>query len=145
MRASKWCALLLALLPWSVRADLVQGIDATATKRTLRTDTSGNLTSTGASASTSAAFGAVQVLTAAGGTTIPGTSGRRAVIIQNLGPNIIWCGVTLAGTAPLATDSLKLATNGERVYEIAVGLVLKCIAETANQATPLDTRYQEIG
>lgn len=137
------CALLgLPLLAHA--QSVMQGVDASGVRRTVKVDADGNLTASNA-AQTGGAFSNVAVTNAVGGTTVGGLSGRRTIIIQNLGPNAIYCGVTAAGTAPTTSTGLKLPANGgERAYDVASGLVLKCIAETAAQVSPADTRYQEI-
>ena len=136
--------LLCPVYAWA-QSTLIQGIDVNGVKRTIRTDTSGAL-APNSTASTGGGFAAVAVTNAAGGTIVGALSGRRTIIIQNLGPNALYCGASLAGvTAPTTAIALKLPAGGERSYDIATGLVLRCIAETALQVAPADTRYQEIG
>lgn len=94
----------------------------------------------------------VCVTNAAGGTYVPGNAsthsplqGRRAVELQNLGPNAIFC--TVDGQAPLSTGALgrKLdASGGTWSHDAGKNIVLRCIAATAAQATPACTQVSEL-
>lgn len=82
---------------------------------------------------------------AAGGTTIPAYAGRRAIEIQNLGPNAIYC--TVDGQAPLATGALgrKLdASGGVWPMDAGPNLTIRCIAASAAQTTPACTQVTEV-
>jgi hypothetical protein len=127
----------------AAQSNVIQGVDGSGVKRTIRTDSSGNLTP--ASAGTLGVFDGVAVTNAVGGTIIGGLTGRRTVVLQNLGPNPIYCGVSAAGTAPTTTTGIKISPEVLFFYDIASGLILKCVAETAAQVSPANTRYQEVG
>lgn len=95
-----------------------------------------------------AVYGAVQVSSVAA-TKVPAASmaTRYAIAIQNLGPNNIWCGYSSTVTA--ATGWRVVGGGG--VYTADTGYSgstdrnqLWCIAETATQVSPLDTRWQEL-
>ena len=87
--------------------------------------------------SSSFAAGAVQVLTTA--TLISdGLTDRRALFVQNLGPNAIWLGASGVTTA----TGIKVEPNGGTLtLPIQAGTAIYAIASTANQASPADTRY----
>ena len=81
----------------------------------------------------------VCVTNAAGGTLVPTTAlaARREILIQNLGPNAIFC--TNDGSAPLSTGA-----NGMRIDQLGgwfafpygPAIIITCIAATAVQVTP---------
>lgn len=89
----------------------------------------------------------VCVTNAAGGTAVPttGYTNRKAIELQNLGPNSIFC--TVDGQAPLATGALGRridASGGTWSLDAGRGIVIKCIAATAAQATPACTMATEL-
>jgi hypothetical protein len=89
----------------------------------------------------------VCVTNSAGGTSVPSTgmTNRKAIELQNLGPNAIYC--TVDGQAPLATGALgrKIdATSGTWALDIGRGIVVKCIAATAAQVTTACTQVTEL-
>jgi hypothetical protein len=145
---TRFLASLVALcLPLSALAqsNVIQGVDVSGVKRTIRTDSTGRITPSEA-AQLAAGFNSVAVTNAAGGSVVGTLTGRRTIFIQNLGLNALYCGASLAGvTVPTIANAVKLPAGSERSYDIATGLVLKCIAETAAQLSPADTRYQEVG
>jgi hypothetical protein len=80
-------------------------------------------------------------------TVISGSSEHNAWLIQNLGPNPIYCG----GTASVATTTgVQVPANGGVLSADMWGgnlsgvTTITCIAATANQTTPLDTRKCEV-
>ena len=89
----------------------------------------------------------VCVTNAAGGTDVPasGFSNRKAIELQNLGPNAIYC--TVDGQDPLSTGALghKIDPSGG-TWSIDAGrnITLKCIAATAAQVTPACTQVTEL-
>lgn len=91
----------------------------------------------------------VLVVASAGGTTVPTTAlaGRKAIEIQNLGPNPIFC--TADGTAPVANKARRidaLGTTAQPAWSIDAGpaIVVKCIAATADQVTGAATIVTEV-
>lgn len=111
----------------------------------LKTDTSGNLFVKRATAA-SPTYGEVAVL-AASATAVPATplAGRQSLLIQNNGPNNIWCGLSNAVTTG---TGVKIEKNGGFWSDDSIGAqAVYCKAETAAQtagATPgTATNYQE--
>ena len=88
----------------------------------------------------------VAVTNSAGGTTVPATAltSRRAVELQNNGPNTIYC--TVDGTAPVVTTNGRwIAANGG-TWSLDIGplIIVKCIAATAAQVTTAATMVTEL-
>lgn len=80
----------------------------------------------------------VLVTNAAGGTIIPAFTGRKAIEIQNLGPNAIYC--TVDGGAPVVgSHGRKIATDSVWSLDAGPAIVIKCIAATAAQLTTAAT------
>lgn len=84
-----------------------------------------------------------------GGTTVPATalSGRKAIELQNLGPNPIYC--TIDGTAPVVAKARRIDALGSTAapaWSIDAGplVVVKCIAATAAQLTTAATIVSEL-
>lgn len=72
-------------------------------------------------------------------------AGRKAIEIQNLGPNVIYC--TVDGQAPAIDGSLGRmigATNGTWALDVGAGVVIKCIAKTADQVSTAATQVTEL-
>lgn len=86
----------------------------------------------------------VCVTNAAGGTTITRIAGAKAVELQNLGPNAIYC--TVDNGAPLATGAHGRKIAADAVWSLDAGsaVVVKCIAATAAQATPACTMVTQL-
>lgn len=91
----------------------------------------------------------VAVTNAAGGTTVPATAlaQRKAIEIQNLGPNPIYC--TIDGTAPVVAKARRidaLGSTAQPAWSIDAGpsVVVKCIAATAAQVTTAATIVSEL-
>jgi hypothetical protein len=91
----------------------------------------------------------VTVTNAAGGTTVPATPliQRKAIEIQNLGPNPIYC--TIDGTAPVVAKARRidaLGATAQPAWSIDAGpsIVVKCIAATAAQVTGAATIVSEV-
>lgn len=92
--------------------------------------------------------GAVAVATASA-TLIPGMGSANAVLIQNLGPNAIYCGGSTVTTATgisvpanggtLSVDMVQFAGSGTTIKP-----EIYCIAATALQVSPADTRYMRV-
>lgn len=98
---------------------------------------------------TSAKFGGKTsewlVTNAAGGSTLTGFRNRKAVELQNLGPNAIYC--TVDGQAPLATGALGRridASGGTWTLDAGSGITIKCIAATAAQVSGAATQVTEL-
>ena len=84
------------------------------------------------------------VTNAAGGSTLANLAGRRAILLQNLGPNAIYC--TFDGQNPLATGALgyKLDPGGTLSAAAYSTVTVKCIAATAAQVTTAATQVVEL-
>lgn len=92
----------------------------------------------------------VAVTNSAGGSYLPGSTThaplamRRAVEIQNLGPNAIW--VTVDGTAPVATTNGRKIGAGEAwALDAGPQIVLRAIASSAAQSSGAATMVTELG
>jgi len=89
----------------------------------------------------------VCVTNAVGGTATPttGFTNRKAIELQNLGPNAIFC--TVDGQSPLATGALGRrvdASGGTWSIDGGRNIAIKCIAATAAQVTPACTQVTEL-
>ncbi len=86
----------------------------------------------------------VCVTNAAGGTTISAFAGRKAVELQNLGPNSIFC--TVDGQSPLSTGALgrRILSGDPWSLDAGSNVTLKCIAATAAQVTGACTQVTEL-
>lgn len=87
----------------------------------------------------------VCVTDAAGGTVVASFTARKAIELQNLGPNAIYC--TVDGQAPLATGALGRrvdASGGTWSLDAGPAITVKCIAATAAQVTPACTQITEL-
>lgn len=92
-----------------------------------------------------ARYGAVAVATASATLVFTAMTGRNTFSLQNLGPNAIYCGydsavTTATGTqvasgAFLAVDLVANSTTDTAVY---------CIAASALQVSPADTRWMQV-
>lgn len=89
------------------------------------------------------------VTNGAGGTTCPATAlaGRKAVELQNLGPNPIYC--TVDGTAPVVSKARRIDALGSTAapawsLDVGPNVVIKCIAATAAQLTTAATIITEL-
>lgn len=84
------------------------------------------------------------VTNAAGGSTLTNLPTRRALLLQNLGPNAIYC--TFDGQAPLATGALGYKIDSGASFSAAIWstVVVKCIAATAAQVTTAATQVVEL-
>ena len=82
-------------------------------------------------------------------TALPATplADRRAVEIQNLGPNAIYCAIGPAATPPTAVllKSRQIAASGG-VWAVDAGpnVVVRCLAATADQVTGAATVVTEV-
>lgn len=80
-------------------------------------------------------------------TLMPATAlaGRRGVELQNLGPNPIYC--TVGGETPLTTGALGRridASGGTWSVDVGSGVIIRCLAGTADQATTAATQVTEL-
>jgi hypothetical protein len=84
------------------------------------------------------------VTNGAGGSTLTALSGRKAVELQNLGPNAIFC--TVDGQAPTADSKLgrKIESGATWALNAADTVSIKCIAATAAQSTGAATLVTEL-
>ena len=80
----------------------------------------------------------------AGGTTLTALAGRRAVELQNLGANPIYC--TVDGQAPTADNKMgrKIDAGGTWTMNAGDSVVIKCIAGTLHQSTGAATMVTEL-
>ena len=94
----------------------------------------------------------ILVTNSAGGTYVPNAAGvhnpmkqRRALELQNLGPNAIY--VTVDGTAPLATGANGRKVDAGAIWSLNCGpqVVVRAIAATAAQVTTAATMVTELG
>lgn len=69
---------------------------------------------------------------ASAATTIPRVQGSTGIIIQNRGPNSIFCAI--GGETPVLNKSLEIKPNGS-LSLVGYSLAVKCIAATADQVT----------
>lgn len=92
---------------------------------------------------------AVAVATASPTTVVSGASEHNAWVIQNLGPNAIYCNGDPAVTVS-TTNSLQVAANGGVLTSDMLGGnvgghdTIKCISAAALQVSPADTRKCEV-
>lgn len=96
-------------------------------------------------------YGAVNVLNSAA-TAIPNMAQANTVLVQNLGPNVIYCGSD--NTVTTSTGIQVPASGGVMAIDIVqvppaygstnVTPVLYCIAATADQTSPSNTRYMRV-
>lgn len=86
----------------------------------------------------------VCITNAAGGTTITNMTSRKAIELQNLGPNSIFC--TVGGETPLATGAMGRKIAADTVWSLDAGsaITLKCIAASAAQVTPACTMVTQL-
>jgi hypothetical protein len=84
------------------------------------------------------------VTNGAGGSTLTNYSLRKALLLQNLGPNAIFC--TFDGQAPLATGALGYKIDAGSSFSAAIGptVTVKCIAASAAQVTTAATQVVEL-
>ncbi len=93
-------------------------------------------------ATTGAAFGAVQCDNSTP-TLIGGLAGRRAISIQNLGPNAIYL-CTASDGCTTATGTKLLNGDPPLSLDVSDAVPLYCLAATAAQVAGADTRYLEV-
>lgn len=84
------------------------------------------------------------VTNAAGGSTLTNLAGRKAVELQNLGPNAIYC--TVDGQNPLATGALGRKIDAGSTWSLSASdnVTIKCIAAAAAQLTTAATQVTEL-
>ncbi len=84
------------------------------------------------------------VTNAAGGSTLTNFAARRSLVLQNLGPNAIYC--TFDGQAPLTTGALGYKIDAGASFSAAIGptVTVRCIAATAAQVTTAATQVLEL-
>ena len=74
-------------------------------------------------------------------------AGRRAIEIQNLGPNAIYCAIGPAATLPTAVllKSRQIAAaGGVWAVDLNDKIIVRCLAATANQVTGAATIVTEV-
>lgn len=74
-------------------------------------------------------------------TAMPKWTNRRAIEIQNLGPNTIYCSLTAAA---VVGKSRAIVPGGTWSLEINYKIPIYCIAATANQVTGAATITTEV-
>lgn len=84
----------------------------------------------------------VCVTNAAGGTSIVSFAARRSVLLQNVGPNPIFC--TFDGQNPTTALGARLLSGETLAADVGPALTIKCIAATAAQVTPACTQVTEL-
>ena len=86
----------------------------------------------------------VCVTNSAGGTTVTRLAGAKALELQNLGPNSIFC--TVDGGAPTADNKHGRKVAADAAWSIDVGpnITVKCIAATAAQVTGACTMVTQL-
>lgn len=88
----------------------------------------------------------VAVTNAAGGSAVPATAlfKRKAIEIQNNGPNPIYC--TVDGSLPVALSNGRwiAASGGIWSIDAGPGIAVKCIAGTAAQVSGAATMVTEL-
>ena len=91
----------------------------------------------------------VAVTNAAGGSYVPGgathapLAGRKAIELQNNGPNAIYC--TVDGSAPaVASNGRWILAGGAWSLDVGQNVVIRCIAATAAQASGAATMVTEL-
>lgn len=89
------------------------------------------------------------VTNSAGGTTCPATAlaQRKAVEVQNLGPNPIFC--TVDGSSPVVNKARRIDALGSTAapawsLDVGPAIAIKCIASTAAQSTGAATIITEL-
>ena len=80
----------------------------------------------------------------AGGSTLTNLAERKALLLQNLGPNALYC--TFDGQAPLSTGALGFKIDPGATFSAAIGpsVTVKCIAASAAQVTTAATQVVEL-
>jgi hypothetical protein len=91
----------------------------------------------------------VAVTNSAGGSYVPGgathapLTGRKAIEIQNNGPNTIYC--TVDASAPVVTTNGRWILAGAAwSLDAGAGVTIRCIAATAAQASGAATMVTEL-
>lgn len=71
-------------------------------------------------------------------------AGRKGVELQNLGPNPIYC--TVGGETPLTTGALgrRVDAGATWALDVGAGVVVRCLANTADQLTTAATQVTEL-
>lgn len=93
----------------------------------------------------------VENVTDGGCTTVPASSlsGRRAIELQNQGPNSIWCKLgatgTDAGVCPIgAGDGREIVADGIWAMDVSDSILVQCWAQTASQVDGGATCVNEV-
>lgn len=74
---------------------------------------------------------------------LPDSTNRRAISIQNLGPNAIYCAFSASANAVL-TKSIKIGNGETFSMNFPAGISIWCRAATADQLTGAATIVTEI-
>lgn len=102
-----------------------------------------NPTNTTLTAKTSSATSEVLVLTTATAVPAAALAGRKAIEIQNIGPNPIYC--RCDGVAPVVKKARKILTDSQMAMDCnETACACQCIAEVAAQVTTAATIVTEI-
>jgi hypothetical protein len=76
-------------------------------------------------------------------TTIPSLSGRKAVELQNLGPNSIFCALTSSSAAVL-NKARRISAGDSWALDVGDTIPIYCIAATAAQVTGAATVVTQV-
>lgn len=89
--------------------------------------------------------GAVQILASAATQVFTGMTGRNSYAIFNHGPNTIWCGFqnTVSNTTGFPVGP-ETSLNVDLVYNNSGDKDFYCRADTADQVSPLDSRWIQV-
>lgn len=89
--------------------------------------------------------GAVQILASAATQVFTGMTGRNSYAIFNHGPNTIWCGYqnTVSNTTGFPVGP-ETSLNVDLVYNGSGDKDFYCRADTADQVSPLDSRWIQV-
>lgn len=88
----------------------------------------------------SGTYGATNILASAATKVFTKMSSRNAFNIQNKGPNSIYCGFDSAVTTSTGTE----VTSGSQLAIDVTGSEVYCIAATADQSSPSNTRWIQV-
>ena len=73
-----------------------------------------------------------ELLVGTSSTLVPALTGRRAIELQNLGPNTIYCALS---ATPVLTKSRRIQTGESWALDLPDVIPVRCIAATAAQVT----------
>ncbi len=140
-KLKKWEEVVIAIIVGGAIGALAYVLMPEITPAQTATDTNVNI-----SARRNGKTTEVCVTNSAGGTIVPTTAFalRKAMELQNLGPNSIFC--TVDGQAPLSTGALgrRILSGDPWSLDAGANITVKCIAATAAQVTGACTQVTEL-